>query len=110
MSSAEKRPADGALVSSLVANAAWKATLGSLAFIPAMVLFKGRGMRCLCGGMGIGFGAGSALMHADLYYRYPNAIPPPETMTEKILRLPDPVQPAARQVRDILDLSHLFGK
>eukprot|EP00929_Paragymnodinium_shiwhaense_P045075 TRINITY_DN23073_c0_g1_i1.p3 TRINITY_DN23073_c0_g1~~TRINITY_DN23073_c0_g1_i1.p3 ORF type:complete len:111 (-),score=21.25 TRINITY_DN23073_c0_g1_i1:213-545(-) len=110
MSSAEKRPVDGAMVSSLVANAAWKATLGSLVFIPAMVLFKGRGMRCLCGGMGIGFGAGAAWTHADLFIRYPGAVPAPETMTEKILRLPDPVQPAARQIRDLLDMSKWFGK
>uniref|UniRef100_A0A7S1SAL7 Uncharacterized protein n=1 Tax=Alexandrium catenella TaxID=2925 RepID=A0A7S1SAL7_ALECA len=87
---AEKAPViDSVLINRFLTNVFVKATLGSLAFIPACVLFRGKGMRCLCGGAGMGFGAGAAWMQGDLYLRHPQMVPMPQTFLAEMAQLKD---------------------
>mmetsp|Transcript_118844 Transcript_118844/g.332808 ORF Transcript_118844/g.332808 Transcript_118844/m.332808 type:complete len:106 (+) Transcript_118844:80-397(+) len=78
-----KAVVDARTVDFLLRNVAVKATIGSLAFVPACIIFRGRSMRCLCGGLGMGFGAGLAWTQGDLFIRRPGVVPiPRDTFTE----------------------------
>mmetsp|Transcript_32989 Transcript_32989/g.102340 ORF Transcript_32989/g.102340 Transcript_32989/m.102340 type:complete len:105 (+) Transcript_32989:65-379(+) len=80
---------DGVVINRLLTNVFMKAALGSLAFIPGCVLFRGTGLRCLCGGAGIGFGAGAAWTQGDLYLRHPQMVPLPQTFAVELEQLKD---------------------
>mmetsp|Transcript_96754 Transcript_96754/g.216788 ORF Transcript_96754/g.216788 Transcript_96754/m.216788 type:complete len:104 (-) Transcript_96754:125-436(-) len=93
---------DGVVINRLLTNVFLKAAVGSLAFIPGCVLFRGRGMRCLCGGVGMGFGAGAAWMQGDMYLRHPQMVPMPQTFLVEMAQLKDNAQ------KRIEDLSSKF--
>uniref|UniRef100_A0A7S4SWK0 Uncharacterized protein n=1 Tax=Alexandrium monilatum TaxID=311494 RepID=A0A7S4SWK0_9DINO len=82
-------PLDCDVIDRLLTNVLLKAALGSLAFIPGCVLFRGAGMRCLCGGMGMGFGAGAAWTQGDLYLRHPHMVSMPQTFVAELAQLKD---------------------
>ncbi|CAE7530142.1 unnamed protein product, partial [Symbiodinium pilosum] len=42
----------------------------------------GKGVRCLCGGVGIGFGAGLGWAQGDMHLRHPNLVPMPSLDNE----------------------------
>eukprot|EP00440_Ansanella_granifera_P073495 gb/GFBE01079750.1/.p1 GENE.gb/GFBE01079750.1/~~gb/GFBE01079750.1/.p1 ORF type:complete len:104 (+),score=21.74 gb/GFBE01079750.1/:1-312(+) len=87
MSEPARRPVDAALVNSLLTNVLIKASVGSLAFIPGCVAFRGRGMRILCGGLGAGFGAGMAWAQGDMHLRHPDLVPLPKSLPEEMEQL-----------------------
>mmetsp|Transcript_105320 Transcript_105320/g.339344 ORF Transcript_105320/g.339344 Transcript_105320/m.339344 type:complete len:129 (-) Transcript_105320:115-501(-) len=87
MPDAKGKAIDGALVSSMLTNVAVKAAFGSLAFIPGCVVFRGAALRCLCGGLGMGFGAGMAWTQADLHLRHPELVPMPASLTSEAERM-----------------------
>uniref|UniRef100_A0A7S0ZTK1 Uncharacterized protein n=1 Tax=Noctiluca scintillans TaxID=2966 RepID=A0A7S0ZTK1_NOCSC len=64
---------------SVMLNAAEKAALGSLLFIPGCLLFKGRGMRFASGGLGVGLGLGTAWTQAAVHREHPNLVTLPES-------------------------------
>mmetsp|Transcript_1750 Transcript_1750/g.3701 ORF Transcript_1750/g.3701 Transcript_1750/m.3701 type:complete len:96 (+) Transcript_1750:64-351(+) len=74
-------------VESLLTNVAVKAALGSLAIIPGCIVFRGKGLRCLCGGLGIGFGAGFGWAQGDLHLRHPDLVPMPQSFSKEMERL-----------------------
>eukprot|EP00930_Biecheleria_cincta_P084616 TRINITY_DN74066_c0_g1_i1.p2 TRINITY_DN74066_c0_g1~~TRINITY_DN74066_c0_g1_i1.p2 ORF type:complete len:107 (+),score=24.84 TRINITY_DN74066_c0_g1_i1:73-393(+) len=71
-------------IDGLLSNVAIKAALGSLAFIPACVVFKGTRMRFLTGGLGMGFGAGIAWAQSDLHLRHPQQVPMPKSLPDEL--------------------------
>mmetsp|Transcript_58173 Transcript_58173/g.108926 ORF Transcript_58173/g.108926 Transcript_58173/m.108926 type:complete len:99 (-) Transcript_58173:48-344(-) len=78
---------DAAVLNSILTNVAMKAAFGSVAFVPACVLFRGRGLRCLCGGLGIGFGAGLGWAQGDLHMRHPSLVPMPKSFEDEFQKL-----------------------
>merc|ERR1712224_1005910 len=88
-SESHKKGVNTDVLSTLLMNVGVKASLGALAFLPALVIFGGKGMRCTMGGMGIGFGAGFAACQADFHLKHPAVVPLPEHMPFTNVRLGD---------------------
>mmetsp|Transcript_111395 Transcript_111395/g.239951 ORF Transcript_111395/g.239951 Transcript_111395/m.239951 type:complete len:95 (+) Transcript_111395:76-360(+) len=78
---------DSKQINGLLTNIAVKGLIGSLAFVPACVVFRTTALRCTCGGMGMGFGAGFAWAQSDIHVRHPNLVAMPQSFPEEMGRL-----------------------
>mmetsp|Transcript_8816 Transcript_8816/g.15838 ORF Transcript_8816/g.15838 Transcript_8816/m.15838 type:complete len:105 (-) Transcript_8816:76-390(-) len=82
-----RKPVDSAVINSLLTHALEKALLGSLLFIPGMVVFRRPALRWLSGGIGIGFGLGQAWTQGDLWLRHPEMVSMPVGLAEEAQRI-----------------------
>mmetsp|Transcript_5851 Transcript_5851/g.8303 ORF Transcript_5851/g.8303 Transcript_5851/m.8303 type:complete len:105 (-) Transcript_5851:269-583(-) len=75
---------DSVVLQSMLTNVAFKTAFGCVAFIPALMMFRGAAMRCVFGGMGMGIGAGRAWAEADMHVRHPELVPMPESFQKEV--------------------------
>mmetsp|Transcript_1409 Transcript_1409/g.3829 ORF Transcript_1409/g.3829 Transcript_1409/m.3829 type:complete len:105 (+) Transcript_1409:73-387(+) len=93
-----RKPVDSAVVNSLLTHALEKALLGSLLFIPGMVVFRRPALRWMTGGVGIGFGLGQAWTQGDLWLRHPEMVRMPVGLAEEVKRIQEWV---TKQIADL---------